>query len=187
MFVECLGLGTRKVLRECGAAGASAHDSGACGAGEDGRFGRGSSLSEASRELTTAPAQGPPQEPTIVPSQALLSRPGSPPPACPRDVDLLPAGVHLPGQAPPLYLGTRQRQVVPDKLRLEPWALSSLTTGILPRPLAHGVSGQPCGCVRGSLCPPWLRGQPWMELTPQPCVPHPSVGSRGPVGWRPPS
>ena len=104
----------------------------------------------------------------------------------PQDVDPLPPGVHLPGQAPPLYLGTRQRQVVPDKLRPEPWALSSLTAGIPPRPLAQGVSGQPCGCVRGSLCRPWLRGQPWMELTPQPCVPHPSAGSRGPVGWRPP-
>lgn len=109
------------------------------------------------------------------------------PPALGTLVLCRPASIHLPGQAPPLYLGTRQRQVVPEKLRPEPWALSSLTAGILLWPLAQGVSGQPCGCVRGSLCRTRLGGQPWMELTPQPCVPYPSAGSRGPVGRRPPS
>nr|CAI9700250.1 unnamed protein product [Rangifer tarandus platyrhynchus] len=127
----------------CGAAGGSACDSGAWGAGEVGQSGRGSSLSEAPREPTTAPAQAP-----------LLSL-DHPPSACPQ------GGVHLPGQGPPLYPGTRQRQVTPDhQLRPEPWALSSLTPGILPQPPTQGVSGQPCGWSGGAFVGPGSEGSP---------------------------
>lgn len=115
-----------------------------------------------------------PGRPPRVPHESQPQRP--PRPCCPGPDHPLPpalrtlvlcrlASIHLPGQAPPLYLGTRQRQVMPEKLRPEPWALSSLTAGILLRPLAQGVSGQPCRTQLG--------GQPWMELTPQPCVPTP--------------
>ena len=78
-----------------------------------------------------------------------------PPSACPQ------GGVHLPGQGPPLYPGTRQRQVTPDhNLRPEPWALSSLTPRILLQPPAQEVSGQPCGWSGGVFVSPGSEGSP---------------------------
>lgn len=97
----------------------------------------------------------PPESQPQRPPRPRCPGPDHPPSACPQ------GSVHLPGQGPPQYPGTRQRQVTPDhQLRPEPWALSSLTPGVLPWPPAQGVSGQPCGWSGGAFVGPGSEGSP---------------------------